>query len=112
MLNFEQHCRVTAIIFGNRYEDVHRWLDFHYARYNSNKHWVHRHHIKAIKAQYGNHPDASTYLVAYLHILCDFIVQTGHAFVPRTPEEIEPELAKCNVELVKAMLLDCDRGTF
>lgn len=111
-MNFEDHCKVTELVLGNRHEDVHRWLDFYWTRYKATKHWTHRHHLQAIKAQFGNHPDPSKYLVAYLHILCDWMSHAGHAFVPRTPEEIEPELAKCNVELVKAMLDACDKGEF
>lgn len=111
-MNFEKHCRVTETIFGNRHEHVHEWLDFYWTRHKAKKHWTHRHHIEAIKARYGDDETPTRYLVAYLHILCDWLSHTAHAFVPRTPEEIEPELAKCNVELVKAMLLACDRGTF
>lgn len=101
-MNLDDHCKITEIIFGKPHRYVHNWLDAFYSVHKSNKHWVHRHHIKAIKEKYGE--GTTEYLVAYVHILCDWLVQYAHPFVPKTLEEIEPEMAKCNVALTQALV--------
>lgn len=51
----ENHLRVDKFAWDQEYNDVHQWLDETYIQHankNPYRHWLARHHIKAIAEKY------------------------------------------------------------
>ena len=71
MADFEQHCRETQIILGNRFEIVHRWLDeFFLSPQYGTRHRRLRHHEAGIhEAARLFGPEAAK--AARIHIVTD-----------------------------------------
>jgi len=96
----EQHLEITKIIFNKEYTKVHEWLDETAKEYfdkgwNVFEHWKHRHHIQAIKDKYGE--GTIEFLVAWLHIICDWISHLNMVEIPLNEEEVVQILTRENV---------------
>ena len=52
----EDHLTITEIVFGEKYDAVHKWLDETFPKYlkigNPFLHWKERHHVEAIQSKY------------------------------------------------------------
>lgn len=51
-MNFEEHCQRSLQLFGNRYEEVHKWLDEYATNYPHSemyKHRKYRHHKEGVE---------------------------------------------------------------
>jgi hypothetical protein len=86
----KDHLALDNFAFNQEYNEVHQWLDEFYPKYmhrNPYKHWLHRHHLKAIKDEYGEF--TLKYNVAYLHILFDFLMHFQIAFVPKDEKDLQ-----------------------
>ena len=84
-MNRSDHLKIDKAIFGKEYDDVHSWLDSTYPKYAKHPipylHWIHYHHMEAIKEKYGNFTDE--FNAAYTHIMCDFIHHFKMSYVPK-----------------------------
>jgi len=89
-MKFEDHCLITKLIFKEPYEDVHRWIDAMYSKYHGWEHWRERHHLEAIQHKYKN--DETRFLVAYVHILCDWLSHLKEIAVPNDEKEVMSRL--------------------
>ncbi len=72
-MNFEEHCKHSLEQFGNRHEEIHRWLDKFTGCYNPAemyKHRKHRHHKEGVEEAKKLFGDIGA-LVAEDHIRCD-----------------------------------------
>lgn len=75
-MDLEAHCRRSLLIFGKRYDEIHRWLDEFAAKYPPSeryKHRKHRHHkegIEEAKTKFKDLGDIAS-LIAEDHIRCD-----------------------------------------
>lgn len=72
-MRFEEHCRRTSEIFGQPYEEIHRWLDEFARNYSPSERYKHRkfrHHLEGIQEAREVFGDIGA-LVAALHILDD-----------------------------------------
>jgi len=47
-MEFEKHCQETLQKLGNRYEEVHIWLDYYY-QFEGVSHREKRHHTNGVK---------------------------------------------------------------
>lgn len=69
MPSFEKHCEECQIKLGNRFEEVHNWLDEFFSQLGP-KHRDKRHHIggvEEIRAKWGDNAAKA----AELHIIAD-----------------------------------------
>jgi len=83
----ENHLALTEIIFRDSYPDVHRWMDELIVPNKFGfRNWVHRHHLEAIAKRFGE--GTTEYMVAYLHILTDWVSHTGRVEVPKDRDEV------------------------
>jgi len=85
----EEHLNVDRFYWNAEYPEIHQWLDKYYPQYvnrNPYRHWLHRHHIEAIKKEYGQY--TNKYNVAYMHILLDFLNAFSAAVVPKNKEDV------------------------
>lgn len=92
-MNRKQHLSVDKFVWNDEHNEVHQWLDETFPRYAGRepyRHWLERHHLKAIKEKYGEF--TKEYNVAYLHILFDFLSHHQMAFVPKDEKECEEVL--------------------
>ncbi len=72
-MNFEEHCRAAERTFGQRYENIHNWLDEFMVKYpppERFKHRKHRHHKEGIEEAKEIFGDIGA-LVAEQHIRLD-----------------------------------------
>ena len=69
MPSFEQHCEESIQLFGEPFEEVHRWLD-EFARCQGMHHRIFRHHeagIEEVRRKWGDKAAAA----ARAHITAD-----------------------------------------
>ena len=72
-MDFEEHCKRTEFIFGDRHERVHRWLDEFSKDYSIGeryKHRKYRHHLEGIYKA-GRVLGYQEMLVALFHVMDD-----------------------------------------
>jgi len=70
----KRHLAVDRAVFGQEFNQVHKWLDALFPKYvktNPFLHWKERHHLKAVAKKYDEFSIESA--VAQLHILCDLL---------------------------------------
>jgi hypothetical protein len=94
----KNHEKVDLFFWDKKYSEVHQWLDATFPKYagrNPYRHWLERHHIKAIKEKFGEF--YLEYNVAYLHILADYLSHHQIAFVPVDEKEAEAMLKSLGV---------------
>ena len=89
-MKFEDHVKITEMVMGEGYPEVHEWIDacfpdyLHDGKHSNygtvNYHWIERHHTEALAVKYEvNSPE---YLAGCLHIICDWISHWGRAYLP------------------------------
>lgn len=72
-MHFEDHCQTAEQAFGQRYEEVHRWLDEFASRYPRSEKYKHRkfrHHQEGVEEARHLFGDLGA-LVAEQHIRLD-----------------------------------------
>jgi len=81
--------KITKLIFGKEYKEIHKWLDAKYMEYASKGysyyHWSERHHLESIEKVFSK--DTEEYKVACLHIMCDWLVHFKEVILPINKEE-------------------------
>ena len=90
----EDHLTITEIVFGEKYDAVHKWLDETFPKYlkigNPFLHWKERHHIEAIQSKYKE--DSVEYGVALLHIITDWMCHLTVFRIPLNEKQVLTEL--------------------
>lgn len=87
-MDFENHCKITERMFGNRYEKVHLWLDEFASQYPYGKKYKHRkfrHHREGVEEARKLFGDIGA-LVAEQHIRMD-----NDGWLPRKKDYEIPE---------------------
>jgi len=90
-----EHFKIDRFLWDEEFPDVHQWLDECYSQFaarNPYRHWLKRHHLKAIRKKYGKH--TREYNVAYIHILFDFLNAFEAAEVPRNEKDVSEWLRR------------------
>ncbi len=85
----EIHCKICKLIFGDEYRRVNLWLDWRFDGTNHRKHWIYRHHLKAI---YRKFKDEDERRVAIFHVLLDWLYYYKIIFLPRNRQEVIDKL--------------------
>ena len=80
------HCKVTEIVLGKSYQEVHTWIDDLYPKYRGFMHWTERHHREALRKKYGD--NTPEYAAGMLHILCDWLSHLGIFVVPNDKKQV------------------------
>ena len=98
-MNHEDHAMVDYIIFRRTFVEVHRWLDATYPEteklgVNQFRHWITRHNVEALKAQYGD--QTREFHIGCLHILCDWLSHLNVWALPKDEAEVKAKLKENN----------------
>ena len=88
-----EHERLCEIVLGESCREVHNWLDTINQEYeNPFLHWLDTHHLEAVGEKY--HEDSIQYKAAVLHIISDWIANSGRVILPKDREELVLDLKK------------------
>jgi len=96
----KQHVVLTYIVFGQGFDEVHDWIDSDAKNwlgtvYSPFRHWVPYHHKKAIDEKYQE--DDIRRVVAYLHVVCDWLSHFGLWNLPLNSDEVQQLLWELEV---------------
>lgn len=97
-MDSKQHQRVDKAIFGQKFPNVHKWLEVFYTQHvggNPFKHWLERHHLDAIHKEFGKNGMRAQ--SAIFHVLCDWYSHFGVLAIPKDKEECEQLLKDAGV---------------
>ena len=82
-MDFESHCKASEALFGQRFEEVHHWLDeFAQKPGIGMKHRKFRHHLEGVAeagALFGTDGGRAALQVIFIQILARKISATGQA---------------------------------
>ena len=85
-MRLKDHVAITNIIWRDGYDEVHKWIDEMYPKYNGFEHWKERHHLEALKEKYGE--GTVGYWVGAFHIICDWFSHCRLFLLPENEMEV------------------------
>lgn len=80
------HEHVDKCVFGRSYPHVHKWIDGTFDGTNGRRHWIARHHIKAIDEHFESDIEKK---VARLHVMVDWLFYYKMFLLPRNELEVK-----------------------
>lgn len=91
-MNIKDHVVVSYSVFGGSYDEVHKWLDGDAKNWLNTpaspyRHWRLYHNRDAIDERYPI--EDIRRVVAYLHVLTDWLCHFGLWNLPENSEEVE-----------------------
>ena len=82
----KNHMLMDFMLFGREHGEVHDWIDSGYEKQPGYFHWLERHHLQAINAQYKN--GSEEWLSAFMHIMSDWVSHWRITVVPINRQDV------------------------
>ena len=87
----KEHVIVTETVFGDGYDEVHKWIDSDAGNWFNTghsvfRHWVKYHNHEALKEKYGE--GSIEFNVGILHIICDWMSHLNKFHIPETSGDV------------------------
>ena len=84
-----EHMLIDELVFGRPFPEVHRWLDATVQKSGRKRHWINRHHKKAIYDKFSDEKQTKS---AMLHVVIDWMAWKGKYFLPKNSKDVRERL--------------------